>query len=55
MSYLHCSENQDFRKTENKKRETKKKGKMKGIDRSVPFSADVQFNLVPMQHRFRAD
>lgn len=31
MSYLHCSENQDFRKTENKKRETKK-GKMKGID-----------------------
>lgn len=32
MSYLHCSENQDFRKTENKKRETKKKGKMKGID-----------------------
>lgn len=27
MSYLHCSENQDFRKTENKKRETKKKGK----------------------------
>lgn len=34
MFYLHCSENQDFRKTENKKRETKKKkkGKMKGID-----------------------
>lgn len=25
MSYLHCSENQDFRKTENKKRETKKR------------------------------
>lgn len=32
MSYLHCSENQDFRKTENKKRETKKEGKTKGID-----------------------
>lgn len=32
MSYLHCSENQDFRKTENKKRDTKKNGKMKGID-----------------------
>lgn len=27
MSYLHCSENQDFRKTENKKRETKIKRK----------------------------
>lgn len=27
MFYLHCSENQDFRKTENKKRETKKKRK----------------------------
>lgn len=27
MFYLHCSENQDFRKTENKKRETKIKRK----------------------------
>lgn len=31
MSYLHCSETQDFRKTENKKRETKKKEKRKEL------------------------
>lgn len=31
MSYLHCSENQDFRKTENKKRETKKQEKRKEL------------------------